>query len=57
MPYRNRATGQNQLSVCVYDASAQLTQGKTVSMVVLPDISSGVASGTAALHVFAVAIN
>jgi hypothetical protein len=57
MPYRNRATGQNTLSVCVYSASAQLQQGKTVSMVVLPDISSGVASGTAALHIFAVAIN
>ena len=57
MTYRNRATGQNQLSVCIYDATAQLTPGKTVSMVILPDISSGVASGTASLHVFAAAIN
>jgi beta-glucosidase len=57
MAYRNRATGQNQLPVCVYDASAQLTSGKTVSMVILPDVSSGVASGTAALHVFAVTIS
>ena len=56
-PYRNRATGQNQLPVCVYDASAQLTPDKTVSMVILPDISSGVASNTASLHVFAASIN
>jgi hypothetical protein len=57
MSYRNRATGQNQLSVCVYDASVPLTAGKTVAMVILPDVSSGVASGTAALHVFAATIS
>ena len=54
--YRNRGTGQNALPVCVYDASTPLQQGRTVAMVVLPDVSGGVASGTAALHVFAATI-
>ena len=57
MPYRNRATGQNQLSVCVFAATTSVVQGKTVSMVVMPDISGTPASGTPALHVFAVSIS
>jgi hypothetical protein len=55
-PYRNRATGQNSLPVCVYDASVPLQAGKTVTRVVLPDVSSGVASGSPSLHIFAVTI-
>jgi hypothetical protein len=56
MPYRNRASGQNPLPVCVYDASVALQAGKAVSRVVLPDVSSGVASGSPSLHIFAVTI-
>jgi hypothetical protein len=56
MPYRNRASGQNSLPVCVYDASVALQAGKAVSRVVLPDVSSGVASGSPSLHIFAVTI-
>jgi hypothetical protein len=50
------ASGQNSLPVCVYDASVALQAGKTVTRVVLPDVSSGVASGSQSLHVFAVTI-
>ena len=57
MPYRNRATGQNTLPVCVFDASVPLQAGKTVSMIVLPDVSSGVTSGSPSLHIFAVTIS
>jgi hypothetical protein len=57
MPYRNRATGQNALPVCVFDASVPLQAGKTVSMIVLPDVSSGVTSGSPSLHIFAVTIS
>jgi len=57
MPYRNRAPGQNALTVCVFDASVPLQAGKTVSMIVLPDVSSGVTSGSPSLHIFAVTIS
>lgn len=56
MPYRNWASGQNSLPVCVYNASVALQAGKAASRVVLPDISSGVASGSPSLHIFAVTI-
>jgi hypothetical protein len=56
MPYRNRATGQNSLPVCVYSASVPLQAGQTVTRVVLPDVSPGVASGSPSLHIFAVTI-
>jgi hypothetical protein len=55
-PYRNSASGKSSLTVCVYDASVPLTTGKTVSYVVLPDVSSGVRSDVPAMHVFAVTI-
>jgi hypothetical protein len=51
-----RASGQNSLPVCVYDASVALQAGKTVTRVVLPDVSSGVVSGSPSLHIFAVTI-
>jgi hypothetical protein len=38
------------------DASVALQAGKTVTWVVLPDDSSGVASGSPSLHIFAVTI-
>ncbi len=56
LPHRNRATGQNSLPVCVYSASVPLQAGQTVTRVVLPDVSSAVASGNPSLHVLAVTI-
>jgi hypothetical protein len=53
---RNWASGQNLRRVRVYDASVALQVGKTVIRVVLPDVSSGVASGTPSLHIIAVTI-
>ena len=55
-PYRNGPSGQNSLDVCIYEAATSLQVGKTVSYVVLPDISDGVKSDVPALHVFAAAI-
>ena len=42
--------------VRVYDASVALQAGETVSQVVLPDVSSEVASGTSSVHIIAVTI-
>jgi hypothetical protein len=55
--YRNYSGGQNSLDVCIYEASVPLTAGKTISYVVLPDVSSGVKSDVPALHVFAVSVS
>jgi len=43
-------------AVSVYATSVPLDPGKTVAWVTLPDISSGIAQGQNALHVFALAI-
>jgi hypothetical protein len=54
MTYRNRpGNAQQTHSVTVYYVGVPLTAGKTVATVVLPNVSTGVASGAAALHVFA----
>jgi hypothetical protein len=51
-----RRSGQNSLSVCVYYASAPLQAGKTVTRIVLPNVSTSVVSGQPSLHVFAATI-
>lgn len=56
MPYRNRASGQNSLPVCVFSDSVTLDPARTVARIVLPDVSSGVTSGSPSLHIFAAAI-
>lgn len=56
MPYRNRASGQNSLPVCVYDASVPLQAGQPVARIILPDTGAGVVSGSPSLHIFAVTI-
>ena len=53
--YRNHTGGKSALDVCVYEASAPLTTGKTIAYVVLPDVSNGVTADVPAMHVFAVA--
>jgi hypothetical protein len=50
LPYRNRASGQNSLPVCVYDASAQLKAGQSEAQVILPDVGGGDALGSPSPH-------
>jgi hypothetical protein len=57
MAYRNRpGNAQQAHSVTVYYVGVPLQVGKTVTTVVLPNVSSTVASGTAAMHIFAASI-
>ncbi len=56
LPYINNPGGQQNQHVSVYYAGIPLQQGKTVQYVTLPDVSSGVAAGTTAMHIFAAAI-
>ena len=56
LPYRNWASGQNSLPVCVFSDSVTLDPAKTVTRIVLPDVSSGVTSGSPSLHIFAATI-
>jgi hypothetical protein len=53
--YRNYSGGESALDVCVYEASVPLTAGKTISSIVLPDVSDGASADVPAMHVFAVA--
>jgi hypothetical protein len=56
MPYRNRPGNVQQVhQVNVYFVSVPLQAGKTVSTIVLPNVSHGVTSGSPAMHIFAVA--
>jgi hypothetical protein len=56
LPYINNASGKQTQRVSVYYAGVPLQQGKTLQYVTLPDVSSGVATGTTAMHIFAAAI-
>jgi beta-glucosidase len=58
MAYRNEpANAQEQHTVNVYAVTVPLAPGKTVSAVILPDVSAATpAAGSPALHVFAIAI-
>ncbi|MGA5759462.1 hypothetical protein [Nonomuraea bangladeshensis] len=55
LPYLNTRNGRQNRTVHLSMASVRLQPGKTISLVTLPDISKDAASGTNALHVFAVA--
>jgi hypothetical protein len=56
-PYRNRSFGMESQHVCVFFASVSLQAGKTVSEIILPDVSSGPVANQPSLHVFAVTIH
>jgi hypothetical protein len=57
MTYRNRPGNVQQThQVTVYYAGVPLQQGKTVSAVILPNVSATAVSGSPALHVFAASI-
>jgi len=54
-PYRNRpGNTQDDHPVSIYEVTVPLQAGKQVVAVRLPDVSSGVADGTTALHIFAI---
>ena len=56
-PYRNRGGNtQDHNAVNIFEQSIPLEAGKQVVAVTLPDVSSGVVSGSPSLHVFAMAI-
>lgn len=56
MTYRNRSGNTQQShAINVYFASVPLQTGKTVSTIVLPNVSQSVTSGVAAMHIFAIA--
>jgi beta-glucosidase len=56
VPYINTSAGQQNQPVSLYYAPIPLQAGKTVQYLTLPDVSDGANSGTAAMHIFTVAI-
>ncbi len=57
MPYINNQSGSKiSRKVSVYAANVPLQSGKTVAYLTLPNISNGVASGQAAMHIFAASV-
>jgi beta-glucosidase-like glycosyl hydrolase len=56
MPYLNGPAGQINHSASVYCATLKLRPGKTVAYITLPDVSTGVADGVSAMHIFAMTI-
>ncbi len=56
LPYLNNSSGRLNQQVSLYYAPIPLQPGKTVQSVTLPDVSDGANMGTAAMHIFTVAI-
>lgn len=56
LPYINTSSGRENQQVSLYYAAIPLQSGKTVKYLTLPDISDGAVMGTAAMHIFTVAI-
>jgi beta-glucosidase len=56
LPYINTPTGKENQHVSVYYVGVPLQQGKTIKYVTLPDISTGVAQGQPAMHIFAASV-
>jgi beta-glucosidase-like glycosyl hydrolase len=56
VPYLNTTTGRENQQVSLYYAPIPLQAGKTVRYLTLPDVSDGASSGTAAMHIFSIAI-
>jgi beta-glucosidase len=55
LPYINNPGGQQNQTVHLYYASVPLQAGKTISDLILPNVSQGVTQGAPAMHIFAVA--
>ncbi|KAA2252257.1 beta-glucosidase [Solihabitans fulvus] len=56
VPYLNTSSGRTNQQVSLYYAAIPLQTGKTVRYLTLPDISDGATTGTAAMHIFAIAV-
>ncbi|MEV7095033.1 glycoside hydrolase family 3 C-terminal domain-containing protein [Amycolatopsis sp. NPDC051045] len=56
LPYLNNSSGRLNQPVSLYYAPIPLQPGKTVQYLTLPDVSDGANMGTAAMHIFTVAI-
>ena len=56
LPYLNNSSGRLNQQVSLYYAPIPLQPDKTVQYLTLPDISDGAPMGTAAMHIFTVAI-
>ncbi len=56
VPYLNNGNGRLNQQVSLYYAAIPLQPGKTVRYLTLPDVSDGAVQGTAAMHIFTVAI-
>jgi beta-glucosidase len=56
LPYLNNSNGRLNQQVSLYYAPIPLQPGKTVQYLTLPDVSDGAVMGTAAMHIFTVAI-
>ncbi|MBE1496005.1 beta-glucosidase-like glycosyl hydrolase [Amycolatopsis lexingtonensis] len=56
VPYLNNSNGRLNQQVSLYYAPIPLQAGKTVQSVTLPDVSDGANAGTAAMHIFTLAI-
>ncbi|MEU5266290.1 glycoside hydrolase family 3 C-terminal domain-containing protein [Amycolatopsis sp. NPDC021455] len=56
LPYLNNSNGRLDQRVSLYYAPIPLQPGKTVKSVTLPDVSDGAQMGTAAMHIFTMAI-
>ncbi len=57
LPYRHTATGRDDNPVSLFTFGVDLTPGKELRSVVLPEVSDGIQPGSPALHVFAMATN
>ncbi|HEX6470803.1 MAG TPA: glycoside hydrolase family 3 C-terminal domain-containing protein [Streptosporangiaceae bacterium] len=56
VPYLNNSNGRLNQQVSLYYAAIPLQPGKTVRFLTLPDVSDGAIQGTAAMHIFTLAI-
>jgi hypothetical protein len=56
LPYLNNGGGKANQTVHMYYAAVPIQSGKTVQAVVLPNVSANAASGTTAMHIFAMAV-
>jgi hypothetical protein len=54
--HTNTSGGPGTQKVGIYSATVQLQSAKTVASVTLPAVSSGVATGTTAMHIFAIGL-
>ncbi|WOT38565.1 beta-glucosidase [Streptomyces coeruleorubidus] len=57
LPYRYNSTGRDDNPVSLFTFGVDLTAGKELRSVVLPEVSDGIQAGLPALHIFALTID